>query len=42
MDSSERQDFAQEEFAALDMNEKNEKNQVPIVEVKEDFHGNNE
>jgi hypothetical protein len=42
MDGGERQDFAQEEFAALDVNETNEKNEAPIVEVEEDFRGDNE
>jgi hypothetical protein len=42
MDGGERQDFAQEEFAALDVNETNEKNKAPIVEVEEDFCGDNE
>jgi hypothetical protein len=42
MNSGERQDFMQEEFAVLDMNETNKKNQAPIVEVKEDFHSDNE
>jgi hypothetical protein len=42
MDGGERQDFAQEEFAALDVNDTNKKNKAPIVEVKEDFRNDNE
>jgi hypothetical protein len=42
IDGGEQQDFAQAEFAALDVNETNEKNEAPIVEVKEDFRSDNE
>jgi hypothetical protein len=37
MDGGKRQDFVQEEFAALDMNNTNERNETPVIEVKEDF-----
>ena len=42
MDGSKQQDFAQEEFTALDMSDTNERNEVPVVEVKEDFRSDSE
>ena len=42
MDGGERQDFAQEEFAALDVSDTNERNEAPVVEVKEDFRSDSE
>ena len=42
MDGGERQDFVQEEFAALDVSDTNERNDTPVVEVKEDFRRDSE